>query len=108
MDTLPLPTIVGLEVIKQSQSEILSKDNHKFYRQKTKFRVIPTENVSFTQYTNTLLLVRSFLLDHIGIPFIWEYTGKSYYWVDAQIEYLEDGTKGNVTLSLVLNQNQNL
>lgn len=107
MDTLPLLPIVGLQVEKISQSELLTdKSGSKMFRETSKYRVFSKESYKFTQYTNNIAEVRAFLLVHVGIPFIWSYTGKTYYWTGADIEYLVDGTKGNVSLTLVLDTNK--
>lgn len=106
MDVLPLPAIVGLEVnrVSQAKQQNNQNSNETNYVLKPERQVLQ-ETINFTQYCSNILVLREWLLQRHGVAFIWEYTGKIYYWQEFSIEYLEEGTKGNLSLTLLQDTN---
>ncbi|MEM7578282.1 MAG: hypothetical protein AAF316_00260 [Cyanobacteria bacterium P01_A01_bin.80] len=109
METLPIPVQQGISI--NYETNVEKKENSKgtFYRQNNQYRKRVNEKITFTQYVEDLLSLRSFLIQHQGKPFLWDYTGKSYFCTQVSLTYLEEtenSIKGEATLTLLLNTNE--
>ncbi len=109
MNTLPLPVTLQTNISYTQNVQIYENSKSAFYVTNNPYRNRVRENIQIQQYHDDLITVRTFLLNHHGIPFIWEKdASKSYFCLNAQFvykSYLNNKLRGDVSLTLILNTN---
>ena len=103
MDYLPLEPETNLVTVTRLNAKTITFDQQSTIESyvNNNIRDIPQETISVRGYINDIETLDDFLMSHVGVPFKWSYTEKTYYFTEYSIEYLVAGSNGNIQLELI-------